>query len=129
MELVDGAWTAEVAFAHKGLLQLRIESLSDDVPGWAEACLREFENRLPELEPRAWASILERYRWHGVPDGCPDPQTPEEMGELLVMDDVHLLGPGDVSLGYGLRPGLGWDDLMFTVEVEQWTVVRCQADD
>ena len=125
-----GSWVSQVWFDPIGqLVQLRVDGPIDAVPPWAGPCFLELVARFAELEPEAWAKMHERYTWDDPPAGCPRPEKAEAMGRLLVMDDIHLTGPGNLALGYGFHEGVGWDDLMFTVELENWIVLNSSADD
>lgn len=129
MERDGGSWTAEVPFLERGSVYVRIDGGSEAPPGWAEACYRTLQDRFAALEPDILANLFALYRRHGPPAGCPDPRTPEELGGLLVIDEFHLSGPTDVSIAYGFRDGLGWDDAMFSVGLGDWRIVRTWLDD
>ena len=45
------------------------------------------------------------------------------------MDDIHLESPRGLRVGYGFEEGIGWDDAMFTVELNEWKVAHCWMDD
>ena len=125
-----GIWVGEVHFVPAGHpVQISTEGAPDNIPDWAEECFRTLATRFLDLSSTIWEVMFERYMEHELPAGCPSPGSPEEMSTLVVIEDIHLKGPHSLTLGYGFRDGLGWDDLMFTVGIDEWTVTECWTDD
>lgn len=125
----QGNWIGSVSFLTEAAVQLRIDGASGGLPGWAEASFAVLRDRFAALESRILSSLFEEYTRHDLPFGCPAPASAAALGALLVMDEIHLAGPSSVQLGYGFMDGIGWDDAMLTVHIEDWDVAWSRIDD
>jgi hypothetical protein len=48
------------------------------------------------------------------------PSSPDEITALTQLNWIEIGDGGALRLGYGFREGVGWDDAVFTVRIEDW---------
>lgn len=128
-------WTGTVRFPPgDGEVTVNVESGEDGPTGAQRDRFREMERRYRDLCPSIGDALWELYRpvrleLEGDGEAQLGPSGAREMAERTELFGVDIGRDGVIELGYGFAADVGWDDAMFTVELQEWTPRPLRLDD
>lgn len=128
-------WTGTVRFPPGGdEVAVNIESGDDGPSGAQRDRFRELERRYGDLLPSIGDALWDLYRPVRLElerdgEAQPGPSGAREMAARTEPFAVDVRRDGAIELGYAFTADVGWDDAMFTIELEEWTPRPLHLDD
>jgi hypothetical protein len=128
-------WTGEVQFAPTGQSVLVLIDSDGAEPSEADrAAFRELVERYAALRSSigvALFALLEPCLREGREQdtGRALAITPDRILDYTTLESIHVRGAGQLRLGYGFQPSVGWDDATLSVRVDGRRVTPESLDD